>query len=66
MGITRVLSYQVTAQLAAGELQRVLPGSEPPALPIHVLHREERGGAAKVRAFVDFISAALRQDATLA
>lgn len=66
MGITRVLSYQVTAQLAAGELQRVLPGSEPPALPIHVLHREERGGAAKVRAFVDFISAALRQDTTLA
>lgn len=66
MGITRILSYQVAAQLAAGELQVVLGGYEPPPLPIHVLHREERGGAAKVRAFVEFISVALRQDSTLA
>lgn len=65
-GVTRLMSYQVAAYLAAGRLQRVLGDCEPPALPIHVLHREARHAAAKVRSFVDLLVERLRGDPALA
>ena len=65
-GVTRLLSYQVAAHLAAGRLQRVLAGFEPPPLPIHVLHLEGRQASAKVRGFVDLLVERLRAEAALA
>jgi DNA-binding transcriptional LysR family regulator len=60
-GITRLISYQVAAHLAAGRLKRILPTHEPAPLPIHVLHREGRQASAKVRSFVDFLVGDLRE-----
>jgi DNA-binding transcriptional LysR family regulator len=60
-GITRLISYQVAAHLASGRLKRILPTHEPAPLPIHVLHREGRQASAKVRSFVDFLVADLRE-----
>lgn len=61
-GLTRVLSYMIAPQLAAGRLQTVLEDFEPPPAPIHVLHREGRHASAKVRSFVDLIVERLRND----
>lgn len=65
-GVTRLMSYQIAAHLAAGRLQRVLADCEPPPLPIHVLHREARHASAKVRSFVDLLVERLRADPALA
>jgi DNA-binding transcriptional LysR family regulator len=59
-GIARLLSYQIAPLLASGELQIVLSEHETPSLPIHVIHREGRQSAAKVRSFVDLIVERLR------
>ncbi|MCA1323378.1 LysR substrate-binding domain-containing protein [Herbaspirillum sp. alder98] len=64
-GIARVLSYQIAPWVATGELQVVLDPFETAALPIHVIHREGRQSAAKVRSFVDMVVQALRADAAL-
>jgi DNA-binding transcriptional LysR family regulator len=64
-GLTRLLSYQIAPYLASGQLKAVLSGYEPPPLPIHVIHREGRQSAAKVRAFVDTIVRRLRSDNAL-
>jgi DNA-binding transcriptional LysR family regulator len=60
-GITRLISYQVAAHLAAGRLKRILVAHESAPLPIHVLHREGRQASAKVRSFVDFLVGDLRE-----
>jgi len=65
-GVTRLLSYQVAAHVAAGRLQRVLAAFEPPPLPIHVMHLEGRQASAKVRGFVDLLVDRLRAEAALA
>ncbi len=64
-GLTRLISYQVANELAAGTLRTVLPGFEEPALPVHVIHREGRHGAAKVRSFVDLAVGRLRANPAL-
>jgi DNA-binding transcriptional LysR family regulator len=64
-GLTRLLSYQVAPHLAAGKLKVVLGDYEPPPLPIHVIHREGRQAAAKVRSFMDVIVQRLRTDNAL-
>lgn len=56
-GLTRVLSYQVDAELRAGKLKRVLAGYEPAPVPIHVLHASGKRVPARVRAFVDLAAA---------
>lgn len=66
LGLTRVLSYQIADELKAGRLKIVLAEFEPPPLPIHLVHREGRRAAAKVRAFVDFAVERLRADKSLA
>ena len=64
-GMTRLLSYQVAAFLASGQLKTVLNDFEPPRLPIHVLHSEGRQASAKVRTFVDSLVERLRADKAL-
>ena len=64
-GVTRLMSYQISAHLAAGRLKQVLADYEPPPLPIHVLHREGRQASAKVRRFVDLLVERLRADTAL-
>jgi len=64
-GITRLMSYQVAAQLESGQLKILLADYEPPPLPIHVLHLEGRYSSAKVRTFVDLVVASLRETPTL-
>lgn len=53
-GLTRVLSYQIGPDVAAGQLQTVLNAYEPAPLPIHLVHYEGRRVSAKVRSFLDF------------
>lgn len=55
LGIARLISYQVSEQLASGELIRVLPDQEPPPLPVHVVHRQGRFSPARTRAFIDMM-----------
>ncbi|MEX5510588.1 LysR family transcriptional regulator [Pseudomonas paralactis] len=64
-GMTRVLSYQVAAAVAAGELELVLEDFEPAPLPIHVVFQQNGRVPAKVNTFVDFLSQRLGQDAAL-
>lgn len=65
-GITRLMSYQVASHLAAGQLVRLFPDYEPPALPIHIIHLEGRQASAKVRALVDVLVEQFRGNAVLA
>lgn len=64
-GVTRVLSYQVASQVAAGELEVVLQDFEPPALPIQVVYLKSNRVPAKVRTFVDFLTERLGSDTAL-
>ena len=64
-GITRVLSYQVDDEIAAGRLELVLPEYSPPSIPVHVVHRETGQVAGRVRAVVDHLVGALRTHRSL-
>ncbi|GGE44784.1 LysR family transcriptional regulator [Halopseudomonas oceani] len=59
-GLVRCMSYQVHESLMAGSLQPVLQRFELPVLPVHVVYREGRRAAARVRSFVDLAVARLR------
>lgn len=65
VGIARLLSYQVAPQLTGGELMTVLDAYEPPARPIHIVHREGRHASAKARAFIDLMAQRLRAERAL-
>jgi DNA-binding transcriptional LysR family regulator len=60
-GLIRCLSYPLYDHLASGRLRRVLQAHEPPALAVHVVYREGRNASMRVRSFVDFTVAALRE-----
>jgi DNA-binding transcriptional LysR family regulator len=64
-GLARVLSYQVAAELQAGRLRIVLAEHEPPPMPVHVVYPAGRKASARLRAFIDFAVARLREDAVL-
>ncbi len=64
-GLTRVLSYMVVHEIAAGRLVTVLDDFAPPPTPVHVLHREPGMTSARVRAVVDHLAADLRQSPLL-
>ncbi|QNH08134.1 LysR family transcriptional regulator [Pseudomonas sp. B11D7D] len=64
-GYTRVLSYQVAAAVARGEIELVLEAFEPPALPVHIIHQGGRQVSAKVRTFVDHCAASFGADPAL-
>lgn len=59
-GLTRILSYQVGADLLSGDLQTVLEEFEEDPFPVHIVHPEGRNASAKVRAFIDFVAERLR------
>lgn len=65
LGITRLLSYQVAAQLRSGALQVLLEDFEAAPLPVHVVHHEGRRVTQKVRAFIDLAVETLRADPAL-
>jgi DNA-binding transcriptional LysR family regulator len=65
LGITRLLSYQVAALVAAGQLQVVLEDFETAPLPVHVVHHEGRRATQKVRSFIDLAVETLRADPAL-
>jgi DNA-binding transcriptional LysR family regulator len=60
-GIARPLSYQVTDQLAAGTLVRLLQEFEPDPLPVHLVTLSRSYVAPKVRAFMDLAAERLRE-----
>jgi DNA-binding transcriptional LysR family regulator len=64
-GLTQLLSYQVADALREGRLKTVLTEFEPPALPVHLLHREGRHASQKARSFLDLAIERLRADVTL-
>lgn len=59
-GFTNVLAYKVDHLLRDGRLLSVLGDYEPPALPVHVLHREGRHASRKARTFIDLAVERLR------
>ena len=63
-GVTRVLSYQVAAEVEAGTLQLILREHAPEVLPVHLVYTAQTLLPLKLRAFLDF--AAPRLKATLA
>lgn len=52
-GIVRVLSYQVSEDMAAGRLVRLLRGFEPPPLPVQLVAASRAHMPPKIRAFLD-------------
>ncbi len=65
LGIARLLSYQVAAEVEAGSLQVLMPQNEPQEYPVHILHRESRHASARVRAFIDLLATRLRNERCL-
>jgi DNA-binding transcriptional LysR family regulator len=61
LGITRVLSYQITAALRAGALQTVLGDHAPPPSPVSLVHAGQGLMPLKTRAFLDFATERLRR-----
>lgn len=59
-GLTRLMSYQVRDLVSAGRLIQVLTDFAPAPLPVHVVYREGRRAAARVRSFVEFTAQQLR------
>lgn len=55
-GIARLMSYQVQDALQEGSLVSVLDDFAAPEIPVHIVHREGRLSARKVRAFIDFMA----------
>jgi DNA-binding transcriptional LysR family regulator len=64
-GLTRCMSYQIHRQTQQGQLRTVLHDFESAALPVHIVYREGRKAAARVRSFVDFAVARLRAEPSL-
>jgi DNA-binding transcriptional LysR family regulator len=60
LGICRLLSYQVSKELAEGCLKIILADYEEAPWPVHVVHRESKFGSSKVRNFIDRLVEHLR------
>lgn len=59
MGIGYAPTWLFEEELASGEVVRLMPAWDAPEFPIHLVSPPERKHSAKVRAFVEHISAAL-------
>lgn len=60
MGLIRILSYQATEHVRRGALTIALQAFEPPPAPVHLVHGGHARIPLKLRAFIDFASARLR------
>lgn len=58
-GLATALSYQVAAEIGAGRLVRLLPGHEPPPLPVQLVLPSARHMPARLRLFLDHAAARL-------
>lgn len=65
LGITRLLSYQIASELAAGSLKIILAEYEEAPWPVHIVHRESKYGSSKVRNFIDMLATRLRANPLL-
>lgn len=59
-GVTRLLYYQVAAEVAAGTLRLVLEDFEPEPAPIHLVHLARGQMPLKTRHFLDFAAPRMR------
>lgn len=60
MGITRVLSYQVSSSIQAGRLVEILPEFDDTQIPVHLLRLPNRQARALVQEFFHFSARRLR------
>lgn len=60
LGIVNLLSYQLAEALDAGRLIALLPGEQPPPLPVHLLFEPSRASLPAVRLFVAAMKARAR------
>lgn len=56
-GIARCPQYTVRPLLAAGRLQRLFPGEEPPPLALYAVYPPSRHLTARIRALIDHLAA---------
>jgi DNA-binding transcriptional LysR family regulator len=61
LGITRVPSFMVHAELQSGALVELLEAFAPDPFPVHIIYVKQGLLALKVRAFVDWMTPRLRQ-----
>jgi DNA-binding transcriptional LysR family regulator len=61
LGLTRVLSYQAAEGVKAGQLLALLHEYEPPPIPVNLVYSAQAMSSLKLRAFLDFGAARLRQ-----
>ncbi|MEC4593032.1 MULTISPECIES: LysR family transcriptional regulator [Nitrospirillum] len=59
-GVTRLFSYHIAAELAAGSLKVILDQDEHDPVPVHLIAPPGRLSVPKVRAFVDYAVPRLR------
>lgn len=64
-GLSRIISYQAAAELQEGRLKIVLSDFERPPLPVHILHREGRDSAVRIRSFIDALANDLKRNKAL-
>lgn len=64
IGIIRVLSYQVAAQLRSGALREVLAQYAPEPMPVNVVYAPADPLPTKVRYFLDWVTPRLREQMT--
>ncbi|TIN06866.1 LysR family transcriptional regulator [Mesorhizobium sp.] len=61
IGLTRVLSYQITAAVRSGTLRTVLETFEPQPWPVSLVHAGQGLLPVKLRAFLDFAAPRLKK-----
>ncbi|RWP18261.1 LysR family transcriptional regulator [Mesorhizobium sp.] len=61
IGLTRVLSYQITAAVRSGTLRTVLEAFEPQPWPVSLVHAGQGLLPVKLRAFLDFAAPRLKK-----
>ncbi|CAN7322657.1 LysR family transcriptional regulator [Mesorhizobium amorphae] len=64
VGVTRVLSYQIAAEVRAGTLCPILQEFEPPPWPVSLVHAGQGLLPVKLRAFLDFAAPRLKERLT--
>jgi DNA-binding transcriptional LysR family regulator len=61
IGLTRMLDYQVAAQLRAGTLKQVLESYKSPPKPVHLIYEAGRHLPLKIRTFLDYAGPRLKK-----
>ncbi|MFJ5332010.1 LysR family transcriptional regulator [Pectobacterium versatile] len=63
LGLLRIASYMVRQQLSDGHLVRLLPDIEAPLEPIFILYPQSRHLSPAIRAFIDWCTTLIEQEA---